>query len=65
MLIPMSKSRFVERMLSDQNRRERERKERERRAEIDLMDYTFERVNDWYRHKQRYRPGRKKKGGEA
>lgn len=48
MLIPMSKSRFVERMVRDQRLREREKK-----AEVDLTDYIFERIHDHYTHRHR------------
>ena len=53
MLIPMSKSRFVERMVNDQRLLEREKREREKKAEVDLTDYIFERIHDHYTHRHR------------
>lgn len=62
MLIPMSKERFVERMLSDARAsklREMERKERERREHFDLTDYIMGNVNDYRIHHQGKRsPGK-------
>lgn len=59
MLVPMSKERFVERMLLDQQRRKIEKVERQKRADIDLTEYIMGNVNDyWIHHQGKRSPGK-------
>ena len=64
MATPMTKARFVERMLRDQEARDLDRKERERRARFDLMDYICERENSRFRRRNRSK-SMKTKGGQT
>ena len=59
MLVPMSKERFVERMLADANRKILIDKERQRRLKFELQDYLStkhnKRAREMRRHERYYR----------